>query len=389
LAAYYALQSLLLESDMRRVPGKIIFPGVLLSLALVVCLNARTSRESSGRPPLRQSFSAQEPQPNQPQNDAQARIRVSSNLVVLPVAVLDDSGNLVPDLRREDFRVFEDNIEQSIDVFSTEAFPLSIVALIDNDLKNKDADAVRKSLAAIAGGMSVSDEAFVCRFDQFFHPGKGFTSDQDKLLTELKRTKVGGELDVAPPGGPFSGPAVNNHAVGSDAPIDRQSQLIKGQPTKALDDAVYASAQLLHDRPRDRRKLIVLISDGVNGGKKVNTLSYDDVIKTLQQYNIAVYSIAVPSAYLERKLPLDPKPSPLIRYAKDSGGEIYHATKPQSFEEFYSRLMEEARNQYTLAYVPRGTDRSSEYHSVEVRVKREGLTIKTRERYYTGAIPSK
>jgi hypothetical protein len=56
-------------------------------------------------------------------------------------------------------------------------------------------------------------------------------------------------------------------------------------------------------------------------------------------------------------------------------------------EELYSRVTEEARNQYTLAYAPSGTDRSTEYHSIEVRVKREGLTILTREGYYAGATP--
>ena len=53
-------------------------------------------------------------------------------------------------------------------------------------------------------------------------------------------------------------------------------------------------------------------------------------------------------------------------------------------EEFYSRVTEEARNQYTIAYTPAGTDRNTDYHSIEVRVRREGLTILTREGYYSG-----
>ncbi len=133
----------------------------------------------------------------------------------------------------------------------------------------------------------------------------------------------------------------------------------------------------------------MLISDGVNGGKKFNKVSYDDVIKALLHENISVYSIAVPTAYFERKVsPIDRERSPLIRYADHSGGEVYHATKEHSFEEFYSRLTEEARNQYTLAYVPRGTDPAAEYHTIEVRVKREGLNIKTREGYYAGQVPA-
>src|SRR5262245_19462391 len=59
------------------------------------------------------------------QSEALAKITVNSNLVILPVTVKDRSGNLVPDLRRDEFRVFEDNVEQNIDVFTAEAFPLS------------------------------------------------------------------------------------------------------------------------------------------------------------------------------------------------------------------------------------------------------------------------
>jgi VWFA-related protein len=321
-------------------------------------------------------------------SDAQAKISVNSNLVILPVTVKDHSGVLVPDLRKDEFRVFEDNVEQNIDVFTSEAFPLSMVILIDNDLKDKDAAQVQASLESIIGGMSAEDEALVCRFDQFFHQGKGFTADRDKLSTELKRTNLDTEPSVGSPGGPFSGPSINSHSATDQSSIDRSTQILKGQPTKALDDAVFAAAQLLHDRPRSRRKVIVLISDGVNG-KKFNKFKYDDVMKVLLRDNVAVYSVAVQSAYLERRIsPLDRTVSPLIRYADHSGGEVYHATKEQSFEEFYRRLTEEARYQYTIAYVPRGTDRGSDYHTLEVRVEREKLNVKTREGYYTGAIPT-
>lgn len=363
--------------------------SVILSLAPLVYLAAQTPQSSVPSPASSSPGATMHPPAASSLSDAQAKITVNSNLVILPVTVKDHSGELVPDLRRDEFRVFEDNVEQRIDVFTAEAFPLSMVILIDNDLKDKDAEKVQASLDAIVGGMSTEDEAFVCRFDQFFHPGKGFTADQDLLVKELKRTSLDTEPSVGTPSGPFSGPTINNHSVVDQSSIDKSTQIIKGQPTKALDDAVFAAAQLLHDRPRSRRRVILLISDGVDGGKKFNKVSSDDVIKALLHENISVYSIAVPSAYLERKIsPIDRTRSPLIRYADHSGGEVYHATKEHSFEEFYSRLTEEARNQYTLAYVPRGTDPAAEYHAIEVRVKREGLDIKTREGYYAGQIPA-
>jgi Ca-activated chloride channel homolog len=358
----------------------VALPGFAIYLA---GQTAGQSTPATGTLQTAPAQTSQRPPAGPPPSDARAKISVASNLVILPVTVKDRSGNLVPDLRRDEFRVFEDNVEQKIDVFTAEAFPLSMIILLDNDLKDKDAQQVRKSLDAVVGGLSLGDEAFICRFDQFFHPGSGFTTDHDLLLTELQRTKIDSEPSTAPPGGAIANaPSINGHSAIGDSPNMASATMnIRGQTTKALDDAVFGAAQLLHNRDRSRRRVILLISDGANGGKKTNKMTYDGVVKTLQHDNIEVYSVAVASAFLERKF------SRLVDYAHDSGGEVYFAAKRETLEDLYSRISEEARNQYTIAYVPRGTDRSADVHSVEVRVKREGLTIKTRDRYYAGEIP--
>jgi len=348
--------------------------GALLLSAAFAYLGAQTTAQSA--PAAAQEQSTPPAQ--------QATIRIPVNQVIVPVTVKDRSGQLVPDLRRDEFRVFEDNVEQKIASFIADPVPLSMVVLIDNDLKSRDAKQVGESLIAIVGGLSLNDEAWVCRFDQRFHPGKGFINDRDKLLTELQRT----HLDAEPSAGPSSAavansPSINGHSATGDAPnITGGLTNLKNQPTKALDDAVYAAAQLLKDRDpeRQRRKIIFLISDGVNG-PKFNVNNYDTVLKELLRYNITVYGIGVGSAFFERRF------ERLSKYAHDTGGDVYYGLKSRAMEELYARVTEEARNQYTLAYAPSGTDRGLEYHSIEVRVRREGLTILTREGYYAGATP--
>jgi VWFA-related protein len=331
--------------------------------------------------PAPPSPSQDPPPPDAPRlSEARAKITVNANLVVLPVTVKDRAGRLVPDLGRDEFRIFEDNVEQKIDVFTEEAFPLSMVILIDNDLKKNDAKQVEDSLAAIVGGLSTLDEAFICRFDQFFHPGKGFTSDQDKLLTELKRTKLDSKSAALPPGGPFSGPNINGHAPDGSPSVAPATIAIGAQPTKALDDAVFGAAELLKNRPRNRRKIIFIISDGVNGGKKYNTNTYDNTVKEVLGHSISVFGVGVGSAFYDRRF------ERLSEYAHATGGDVYYAAKHESLEALYSRVTEEARNEYTLAYMPRETNRAKDYHDVEVRVRREGLTILTRNRYYTGGV---
>ena len=76
--------------------------------------------------------------------------------------------------------------------------------------------------------------------------------------------------------------------------------------------------------------------------------------------------------------------SRLLNYANDSGGDIFYAVQSAAIERLYSRITEEARHEYTLAYVPHGNNRNAGYHTVEVRTTREGVTIKTRQGYYTG-----
>ncbi len=336
----------------------------------------------AARSPQEPAPAAQEPPPPDVQrlSEARAKITVNTNLVVLPVTVKDRSGRLVPDLGKDEFRIFEDNVEQRVEVFTSEAFPLSMVILVDNDLKKSDAKEVEESLDAIVGGMSDLDEAFICRFDQFFHPGKGFTSNQDTLLTELRRTKLDSHTSAMSPGGPFNGPSINGHAPDGSPSVPESTHTILAQPTKALDDAVFAAAELLKTRPRNRRKIIFIVSDGVNGGKKYNTNSYDNTVKEVLAHSISVFSVGVGSAFYDRRF------ERLSEYAHATGGDVYYAAKKESLQDLYSRVTEEARNEYTLAYIPRDTSRVKEYHDVEVRVKREGLTILTRNRYYSGAI---
>ncbi|HEX9222973.1 MAG TPA: VWA domain-containing protein [Candidatus Acidoferrales bacterium] len=321
------------------------------------------------------------PQLTTEQSEARTKISVNSDLVVLPVTAKDRRGNLVPDLRKNEFRIFDDDVEQATDVFTVEAFPLSLVVLMDDDLKSQDAAQMAPTLRAITAGISPKDEAIICRFDLSFYPGDGFSGDLNKLWAELK--------DAQDHSGPStSGPvpfvtSPSSHQLGVGEPPQAAPTNLGSRPTKALDDAVHSAAELLHDRGASRRKIILLISDGLNG-PRFNRHTYPDTLEALLHDNISVYSLAVGHS-LKRKF------SRLVNYANDSGGDIYYAAQSAGMERLYSRITEEARHEYTLAYVPQGNNRNASYHKVEVRTTREGVTTKTRRGYYTGplVVPAK
>ena len=149
-------------------------------------------------------------------------------------------------------------------------------------------------------------------------------------------------------------------------------------PTKALDDAVYASSHLLRTRDRYRRKVILLISDGMNG-PKFNHHTHEETVSALLLDNISVYAVAVGSNSFHSKFAL------MRSYANDSGGDIYYAPRSDQMEKLYSRITEQARHEYTLAYAPRGHDKSSSYHVVRVETTRDGLLVETRRGYYASS----
>jgi VWFA-related protein len=344
-----------------------LFFLLLTAAPLLTAFSARAQA-----PSLEKNAIPQVPNPS----DAQSKIRVNSNLVVLPVTVKNQFGELVPDLEQSDFRIFDENVEQSIDVFTAEAFPLSLVILIDDDLKSKDAAQMAPTLRAITAGISANDEALVCRFDLDFYPGESFSSDLDKLWADLKNVENhSGPSTSAPP--PFVG-SPSDHPLGVGEP--RQTVPIKSgsRPTKALDDAIHSAAGLLHDRGLARRKIILIVSDGVNG-PQFNHFTYQDSLEALLHDNISVYSLAVGSSLTKHKF------ARLTNYSNDSGGDIYFASTSATIERLYSQITEQARHEYTLAYVPRGTNFTSPYHKVEVRVARPAVTVKTRQGYYTAA----
>jgi Ca-activated chloride channel homolog len=309
-------------------------------------------------------------------NEAQGKIRVNSNLVVLPVTVKDQKGNLVPDMDTQDFRVFDDDVEQTIEVFTAEAFPLSLVVLVDDDLRSKDAAALVASLRSVTAGISLGDEAMVCHFDLEVNCGEKFTNDEDVLVAQLKDAK-----EASAPSKTGSAPKVNGpdwqprdvtKPATHVAPTD-----LGNRPTKALDDAIYAAAELLHDRERSRRKIILLISDGINGAI-FNHHTYDETVEILLHENISVYGLAIGRNSFQKKF------GRMRDYANNSGGDIYYASKSDAMERLYSQMTEQARHEYTLAYVPKGNNEKADYHVVNVSTLEEGLSVQTRRGYYSG-----
>ena len=336
------------------------------------------------------------PPASAPQSQAGAQqqgppIQVVANRVIVPVTVKDRQGQLVGDLKKEEFRVFADGMEQKILTFTSDPFPLSAVILIDNDLAQKQAEEVQKSLTTISAGFGPSDEAALVTYSEYPTVVQEFSSDNDDLFTRLKRMQIGSHSSSVATG-PTSvpGPVINGNTNPANAPPTGLGIPLHGseryQTYTMLDDALYAAADMFQDRQKNRRKIIFLISDGSDSRQNKHT--FNETARELLRQDVSVYSISVShsvpvpvgKSLVERGL------AGLQKYATDTGGDTFYAGKENSLERLYSDVTEEARNQYTVTFEPNGVDKSHDFHPIEVRVRRPGLNILTRQGYYDSGI---
>ncbi|HXX44650.1 MAG TPA: VWA domain-containing protein [Candidatus Acidoferrales bacterium] len=330
------------------------------------------------------------------QNQNPPAIVVRTARVIVPVTVKDSHGRLVGDLTKDEFRIFADGVEQQISQFSSEAVPLSAVVLIDNDLSGRVADQVQKSLIAISAGFGPNDEAAVVTFDQFPQTVSDFSFNNDLLYTKLKRLQLGSHNDQVIADPTTAGPLINGQPTpGSTggSPYGTPSASSTGVPLhgagrykkhNALDDAVFAAVQMLKDRGRDRRKMIFIITDGNDAGRNDHT--FDQTLHAILESDVVLYAISVNRSTPVGKSLLQHGISNLDKYADQTGGDTFFASKQNGLDRLYSDVTEQARNEYTLTFSPQDVHRGADYHEIEVRVKRPELTIETRRGYYESAI---
>ena len=312
------------------------------------------------------------------EGDTRAYIKVHTELVVVPVTVKTRDGQLIGDLRRDEFRLLQDGVEQKIIQFTSDPYPLSAVVVIDNDLSQKQSIQVQKSLIAIAAGFGPADEVAVVTYSQFPKTVSDFSFNNDQLFTTLKRLDLKSHFPGAGfDGGPLTaGPTANGHSLETGAPTPLGAKL--APETKCLDDAVFAAGEMLKGRGRDRRKTVFLISDGNNSRRNEHT--FNQAIQMLLTADVSVYSISVGHALLQHET------ARLEKYAANTGGDSFFAGNAADLERLYARVTEQARNQYILAFTPEEADRTKDYHSIEVRVRRADLDVSAREGYYSSAV---
>lgn len=340
----------------------------------------------------------QEQAPYVPKNPEEARqfhLVVQTTQVMVPTTVLDKNHRQVAGLTWRDFRVYENGQRQHINFFSVSPVPLSVAFVIDQSLPKDTMKKVNDSLAAVQGAFTPQDEAAVFTYGNGVTEQTTFTATQgDRLPAVLERSKKEGtEMGGPQVGGPFgmTGPSINGKAVDPNVNGQARPGFDLNIPREAhtLSDAILAAAKELQNRPKDRRRIIYVISDGKDVRSKA---SVREVIRFLQGNNEFVYGTMVGDAatwgigYLDRvHLPLIPAENVLPRYANATGGVLEAQFSTDGIERSFERIAKEARTQYTIGFLSHLPTIDGRFRSLDVHVERPNLDVKAPLGYYPTA----
>ena len=287
---------------------------------------------------------------------AHGTVKVQSNLVNVFATVRDKHNGIVSDLSKDDFKVYEDNVEQKVTFFAKETdVPITLAILMDTsgsmyNIMDAEKDAASRFVHEI---MRKKDEAVVISFDTDVNLLADFTEDPVVLSKAMRRASV--NVDASGIGG--TGGTVNSQGGGTN-----------------LYDAIYLAC---HDELATEagRKAVIILSDAEDTGSK---MSLDESIEAAQRSDAVIHVILIQDMGAISGV----GGGVASQMARDTGGRVIPVRSDKSLEKAFDEISEELRSQYVLGYVPTNIDRDGTFRKIKVEVSRPDSKILARRGYY-------
>ena len=285
------------------------------------------------------SGSSQEP------TNQRGRLRVSVNLVTVLANVLDDKNRPAADLTKDAFQVFEEGVEQKIDIFESETSqPLDLALMIDASLSAHKEFSFEQEASAhfIRQVLRPKDSLGVFGFDEAVTPYGGF-SDNVAMLQDAVRK-------------------------------------IPGGAGTSIYDALVLGSRALEKRGDGRRRVIILVTDG---GETTSRYDFEAARRAAVRAGALLYTILI------RPIKTESGRNTAGEHALDTitdttGGAMFFPDTPQELAAIFDQIDKELRTQYRLAYYPNPRGPANTYRNIEVKVA-GNYHVRYRKTYLTGA----
>lgn len=268
-------------------------------------------------------------------------VRVNTDLVVLNVTVTDKGGLYVKGLKPSDFKVYEDGVEvqpNMIASFSLQEAPYAAVVLLDSSGSMESRFSLARSAAIrFLDGLRPEDVAAVYRFDSKVERVQEFS----------------GGRDLAP------------MAYGIRA---------KGMTT--LNDAIVEAAKTLAERT-EIRKAIVVLSDGMDTFSKASS---EKAVESALAVGASIYAVDMSTLEVAGSTKRQSAAS-LKEFAEKTGGKFIATPGGPALRDAFTGIADELGHQYTISYRPVNQKRDGKWRTLEVKLSRDDLTVRTRKGY--------
>ena len=338
-------------------------------------------------PNNRQPQAQQDQAPTGPEEvDAGDVVRVNTTLVTIPVSVMDRDGRYVPNLQKEDFRVWEDGVEQEVAFFQSVDKPFSVVLMLDTSPSTQfRLEDIQDAAITFVNQLRRDDRVMVVSFNDHINILSDFTTDRGKLERAIQRshTSDGTRLYDA-----------------VDMVINQQLSRVQG------------------------RKAIVLFTDGVDTTSR--QASFESNMTDAQELDALIYPVQYDTSGDMNVMtqPVDvwgqilggifgggrhgshrggrgggggggypPPNNPRVRddyelasqylqeLADSTGGREYHADSLQNMSTAFANVADELRRQYSIGYYPKRPPQAGQRRQIRVRARQPNLAVRARDSY--------
>jgi Ca-activated chloride channel family protein len=276
---------------------------------------------------------------------AQPVFRSDVQLVRILATVKDEHGNLIGSLSKDDFKVYDNGVEQQIAVFERESSqPLSVAILVDTSASTAielkyEIDSVTRFLRALLREGNPEDEAALYTFNWQVVLVASYTRRLDRLEQALRRVKAEGGTSMY--------------------------------------DAIYLASQDLDER--DGRHVMILITDG---GDTTSAKNFHQALEAAQLADTVLYPILVMPITNEAGRNIGGE-NALTTFAAGTGGRVFAPSVGPQLDEAFDEILRDLRTQYLIGFYPKGVPATKDrFHRLKLSISKPGLRAQYRTGYY-------
>lgn len=266
------------------------------------------------------------------QDQDQTVMRVAVNLVMIDATVKTKAGQIMGDLKKENFQLSEDGVPQNIQVFSRDELPLNVALVLDlSDSIAPFLGPLRDAANIALASLKPEDEVALFTFSTEAELRVPFTTDKAQIAQQINAFKVGGATNI--------------------------------------NDGIFVPAKYLLTAPNKGRRVIILISDDVatySGGEGTRDIVTELIASDAVLYNLKIPGYNPPGTMLHAAM--EKGLVNIRKVMEQTGGEVFDVQDVAHLDEVFGALIQRIKTRYTLGYYTKASAAEGKAHKLDLRL---------------------